>query len=285
MKSGTGLTEFASKYRRRFFDVGIAEGHAVTFCAGIAANNMRPVFAVYSSFLQRSYDQLIHDVAIQNLNVTIAVDRAGIVGEDGETHQGIFDAAMMSTIPNIRIYCPAYFSEMKPMLEKCMYGYNGVSAIRYPRGSEKYKPKDFEAAGNDYDVFDCDDAEVLAITYGRIFGNLCEARERLKNDGLCAAVLKLGMVKPIAPGAIEYAAKFKRIVFFEEGIRRGGIGEYMCSELHAHGWKGDFSITAVNDVFVQHASVDSSLAKLGLDADGMYRILSSQLNGKDGMKN
>lgn len=285
MKSGTGLTEFASKYRRRFFDVGIAEEHAVTFCAGMAANNMRPVFAVYSSFLQRAYDQLIHDVAIQNLNVTIAVDRAGIVGEDGETHQGLFDTAMMSTIPNIRIYCPAYFSEMKPMLGKCMYGYNGLSAIRYPRGSEKYKPDYFEAAGNDYDVFDCDGAEILAVTYGRIFGSLCEACERLNEQDAGAAMLKLGMVKPIAGDAIEYASKFSYIVFFEEGIKRGGIGEYMCAELHEHGWQGRFVIMAVNDVFIQHASVNSSLARLGLDTDGMYRILLSELKRKDGIEN
>lgn len=285
MKSGTGLTEFASKYRRRFFDVGIAEEHAVTFCAGMAANRMRPVFAVYSSFLQRAYDQIIHDVAIQNLNVTLAVDRAGIVGEDGETHQGLFDTAMLSTVPNVRIYCPAYFSEMKPMLEKCMYGYDGVTAIRYPRGAEKYKPEGFDAAGNEYDSFPCDGAEVLAVTYGRIFGNLCEAVERLKDEGSAAAMLKLGMVKPIAEGALAYAADFKRIVFFEEGIRRGGIGEYLCAELHAQGWTGDFSIVAVEDEFVQHAPVNSSLAKIGLDADGMYRALSSNGTNKDGSKN
>lgn len=285
MKSGTGLTEFASKYRRRFFDVGIAEEHAVTFCAGMAANYMRPVFAVYSSFLQRAYDQLIHDVAIQNLNVTIAVDRAGIVGEDGETHQGLFDTAMLCTIPNVRIYCPAYFSEMKPMLEKCMYGYDGVAAIRYPRGAEKYKPEGFDAAGNDYDDFPCDETNILAVTYGRIFGNLCEAVERLRADGAGAAMLKLGMVKPIAEGALEYAAQFEHIVFFEEGVKRGGIGECLCAELHARGWQGTFRIVAVDDQFVQHASVNSSLAKLGLDADGMYHTLSREIKGKDGRSN
>lgn len=277
MKSGTGLTDFALKYKRRFFDVGIAEEHAVTFCAGMAANHMRPVFAVYSSFLQRAYDQLIHDVAIQNLNVTIAVDRAGIVGEDGETHQGLFDAAMLSTIPNIRIYCPSYFSEVKPMLRKCMYDYDGIAAIRYPRGAEKYKPEGFAAAGNEYDVFDAEGADVLTVTYGRIFSNMCAAVERLESEGGALSMLKLGMIKPIAEEALSYAQKFSRIVFFEEGIKRGGVGEYLCSELHQRGWQGRFVIRAVDNVFVPHASVNSSLKHLGLDEDGMYNTLSAEL--------
>lgn len=281
MKSGTGLSDFAFKFRRRFFDVGIAEEHAVTFCAGMAANGMRPVFAVYSSFLQRAYDQLIHDVAIQNLNVTIAVDRAGIVGEDGETHQGLFDTAMLSTIPNIRIYCPSYFSEVKPMLHKCMYDNDGVDAIRYPRGGEKYKPEGFAAEGNEYDTFDNGGAEVLAVTYGRIFGSMCQAVERLQAEGMHTSILKLGMVKPIADGALEYAAKFRTIVFFEEGIKRGGVGEYLCAELHERGWQGRFIIRAVEDTFVTHASVNSSLKQFGLDEDGMYSTLVSELKNKN----
>lgn len=285
MKSGTGLTEFASKFRRRFFDVGIAEEHAVTFCAGMAANKMKPVFAVYSSFLQRAYDQLIHDVAIQNLNVTIAVDRAGIVGEDGETHQGLFDTAMLSTIPNIKIYCPSYFSEMKPMLHKCMYDYSGVTAIRYPRGIEKYKPEGFAAEGNEYDIFDAESADVLAVTYGRIFGNMCMATERLSAENAHVSLLKLGMIKPIAGGALEYAQKFKCIVFFEESIKRGGVGEYLCSELHAKGWQGRFIIKAVDDIFVPHSSVNSSLKLFDLDEDGMYQTLLSELKLKDGHNN
>ncbi len=272
MKSGTALTEFASTYRRRFFDVGIAEGHAVTFCAGIAANGLRPVFAVYSSFLQRGYDQLIHDVAIQKLNVTFAVDRAGIVGEDGETHQGLFDTAMLGTIPNIHIYCPAYFSEMKPMLYKSMYIYSGPSAVRYPRGSEKYKPEGFAAEGNDYDIMGQNGA-VLAVTYGRIFGNMCEAVEKLASDGLGVDMLKLGLVKPIPVEAINAASAYDTIVFFEEGIKHGGVGEDLCALLSGTGWKGSFIIHAVDDRFVAHASVNSALAKLKLDPDGMYETI------------
>ena len=272
MKSGIALTEFASTYRRRFFDVGIAEGHAVTFCAGIAANGLRPVFAVYSSFLQRGYDQLIHDVAIQKLNVTFAVDRAGIVGEDGETHQGLFDTAMLGTIPNIHIYCPAYFSEMKPMLYKSMYIYSGPSAVRYPRGSEKYKPEGFAAEGNDYDIMGQNGA-VLAVTYGRIFGNMCEAVEKLASDGLRVDMLKLGLVKPIPVEAINAASAYDTIVFFEEGIKHGGVGEDLCALLSGTGWKGSFIIRAVDDRFVAHASVNSALAKLKLDPDGMYETI------------
>ena len=272
MKSGTALSEFASTYLRRFYDVGIAEGHAVTFCAGMAANGMRPVFAVYSSFLQRGYDQLIHDVAIQNLNVTFAVDRAGIVGEDGETHQGLFDTAMLGTIPNIHIYCPAYFSEMKPMLYKSMYLYTGASAVRYPRGSEKYKPEGFAAEGNDFDLLG-EGGELLAVTYGRIFGNLCQAAETLNREGRRVDLLKLGLVKPIPDEAVRAASAYRTIVFFEEGIRHGGVGEDLCSILCGSGWSGSFIIRAVDDRFVPHASVNSALAGLGLDACGMSETI------------
>ena len=276
MKSGTGLGEFATNFRHRFFDVGIAEGHAVTFCAGMAANHMRPVFAVYSSFLQRAYDQIIHDVAIQNLNVTLAVDRAGIVGEDGETHQGLFDTAMLGTVPNVRIYCPAYFSEMMPMLRKCMYDYSGVTAIRYPRGSEKYKPEGFAAEGSDYDILGSVQSGVLAVTYGRIFGSLCQASEKLQAEGHAVGVLKLGLVKPIAEGALAYAKQFDSIVFFEEGIKHGGVAEDMCARLHETGWQGRYSVVAPDECFVPHASVNASLAKIGLDEEGMYRTLLTQ---------
>ena len=283
MKSGTALTDFASTYRRRFFDVGIAEGHAVTFCAGMAANGMRPVFAVYSSFLQRGYDQLIHDVAIQGLNVTFAVDRAGIVGEDGETHQGLFDTAMLGTIPNMRIYCPAYFSEMKPMLRKSMYEYSGPSAVRYPRGAEKYRPEGFAGEGNDFDLIRGNgNGGLLAVTYGRVFGNLCEAAERLAGEGVPVDLLKLGLVKPLPPEAVSAAAGYETVIFFEEGIRHGGVAEDFCSLLTGSGWRGRFLIRAVDDRFVPHASVNSSLARLGLDADGMYDTIKTNLSAAGG---
>ena len=144
MSSGTGLEEFSKKYKDRFFDVGIAEEHAVTFSGGLAAGNVIPVFAVYSTFLQRAYDQILHDAALQNLHVVLAIDRAGIVGEDGETHQGIFDVAFLNTIPNITIYAPSSFRELEIMLDKAIYHTKGTVAVRYPRGSEKYLPDDFE---------------------------------------------------------------------------------------------------------------------------------------------
>ena len=204
--------------------------------------------------------------------MTFAVDRAGIVGEDGETHQGLFDTAMLGTIPNIHIYCPAYFSEMKPMLYKSMYIYSGPSAVRYPRGSEKYKPEGFAAEGNDYDIMGQNGA-VLAVTYGRIFGNMCEAVEKLASDGLRVDMLKLGLVKPIPVEAINAASAYDTIVFFEEGIKHGGVGEDLCALLSGTGWKGSFIIRAVDDRFVAHASVNSALAKLKLDPDGMYETI------------
>ena len=132
MTTGTGLAEFSQKYKERFFDVGIAEEHAVTFGCGLASKGMRPVFAVYSTFLQRSYDQLIHDAAIGELHLVLAVDRAGIVGDDGETHQGVFDVSMLNTIPNTVIFSPSYFEGMKKALSQAIYVCKGLAVIRYP---------------------------------------------------------------------------------------------------------------------------------------------------------
>ena len=193
MSSGTGLEEFSKKYKERFFDVGIAEEHAVTFAGGLAAGNVIPVFAVYSTFLQRAYDQILHDAALQNLHVVLAIDRAGIVGEDGETHQGIFDVAFLNTIPNVTIYAPSSFRELEIMLNKAIYHTKGTVAVRYPRGSEKYLPDNFEPSAEPYSLYgdaDCDD---LIITYGRTFSDVCMARDELDKK---VCILKLNQIKP-----------------------------------------------------------------------------------------
>lgn len=270
MRTGTGLVEFSRQYKDRFFDVGIAEEHAVTFCSGMALNGMLPVFAVYSTFLQRGYDQIIHDAAMQQAHIVLAVDRAGVVGEDGETHQGVFDVSMMNTIPGVTIYSPCYFDGLDACLTAALYDTDGVAALRYPRGGEGYRPDEYTSESADFDIVGDKGADVLLITYGRLASHAFRAAEQLANDGISACVLKLCRIKPIADEAVRIASGFKRVYFFEEGMRSGSVAERMRSLLCDNGFNGEYSVTAIDEEFIQHASVDETLADLGLDSQSMY---------------
>ena len=179
MTTGTGLSDFAERFKDRFFDVGIAEEHAVTFGSGLACQGMTPVFAVYSSFLQRAYDQLVHDAAAQKLHLVLGVDRAGIVGEDGETHQGVFDVSILNTIPSTTIYSPCYFDDLKACINQAVNKETALTAVRYPRGSEPYRPEDFTHNGINFSVYGNPNASRLIVTYGRLFAQACIAKEKL----------------------------------------------------------------------------------------------------------
>lgn len=262
MKYGTGLQYFSKAFPERFFDVGIAEQHAVTFCAGLASQGKLPVFAVYSSFLQRSYDQLIHDCAIENRHVVLGVDRAGFAGEDGETHHGLFDVAMLSTVPNATIYSPCDTAELSVCLEHALYCDTGISAVRYPRGCELS-----HSDTNNY----CDYKYIsgrnkkLVFIYGRI-----TAYAKELND--TADILQAIKIYPISNEIIDICLKYDEIYAFEEGEKEGGIAQKLCTALTLAGYKGRFSITAV-DGFIRHASVTSQLHNAKLDTDSMREII------------
>lgn len=281
MKLGTGLSQFSKKYKSRFFDVGIAEEHAVTFAGGLAKGGMIPVFAVYSTFLQRSYDQIVEDAALQGFKMILAIDRAGIVGEDGETHQGIFDTAFLNTIPNVTIYAPSYFDELSYMLNDAVNNGEGVCAIRYPRGGEMYKPKGYIFDLEDFSVYGKQDSDIAIVTYGRIFSNASLAKEKLESKGIKTCIVKLNKIKPIKNEVIDYLSRFKKIYFFEEGILSGGIGEHLNSLLSQSGYRGEFKLTAINDEFVNHASVASILKKLHLDEESMFEIIYDDVENKN----
>lgn len=270
MSMGTGLGPFAKKYKNRFFDVGIAEEHAVTFASGLAAGGMVPVFAVYSTFLQRSYDQILHDAALQKLHIVLAIDRAGIVGEDGETHQGIFDVAFLGTIPGVSMFAPASFEELEDMMYTAVYLTDGVTAVRYPRGGELYLPESYEYKRKDHTIFGDSDADIAVVTYGRMFSYACMAMEKLAQKGVKICIIKLNRIRPIPQEAVSDAAGYSRCYFFEEGIRSGGVGEGFGLSLFEAGFRGKFSLTAI-DGYVQQAKVDSALKKLGLDDEGIYK--------------
>ncbi len=265
MKYATGLQFFAKKYKSRFFDVGIAEEHAVTFAGGLASQGMIPVFCVYSTFLQRCYDQILHDLAIEGEHAVLAIDRAGFVGEDGETHQGLFDVSMLSSIPGIEIFSPSNESELKSSFYKAFYKCKGIAAVRYPKGDAVMG----YSADNDYYLKHCkNNGKALIITYGRISRYAFEAAEKTDAD-----VLQMVKIFPIVEKSVEIAEKYKKIVFFEEGIQSGGIGEKFGMELLKSGWRGKYEIKAVFNKFVSYSDTDKQLAEYELDKNGIIKIM------------
>lgn len=265
MKYGTGLQFFSAMHRDRFFDVGIAEEHAMTFCAGLASMGMVPVFAVYSTFLQRAFDQLLHDVAIANLHMVIAIDRAGMVGEDGETHQGLFDVAMLSAIPNIKIYSPATYDALRKVLHKAIDKDSGPVCIRYPRGTQ---PDSLAALPYDNELNHISGENTLLISYGRLTAELLRARSALRKMGISCGVLSLNTIYPIPQAAIHAAIPYENVFFFEEGIKEGGIAQKFSAALTENGFTGTYHCRAVEG-FVAHATVNRCLALHGLDADSI----------------
>ena len=275
MQEGTGLSKFAERFPNRFFDTGIAEEHAVTFAGGLACGGMLPVFAVYSSFLQRGYDQMIHDIALQGTKVVLAVDRAGIVGEDGETHQGIFDAAYLGTIPGMTVYSPSYYDELQIVLYQALYESKGIAAVRYPRGGQLFRPFDFHGSRKAFDLYGPDEAKIVLVTYGRLFSNACLACLALSRQGIRARILKLNRIIPADPDAVRNAAKADWVFFFEEGFARGGVGERFAFLLQAAGYRGRFELRAING-FVPHQTMPQALDSLGFGAEGMAAKVRSE---------
>ncbi len=273
MQDGTGLSEFREKFRSRFFDVGISEEHAVTFAGGLASGGMLPVFAVYSTFLQRAYDELIHDVSIQGVKVILAVDRAGVVGEDGKTHQGMFDAAYLQTIPNITVFSPAYFEELQMQLSFLVKDGTGLCAVRYPRGKELYKPAWFKSSADAYTVAGPAGAQVCIVTYGRLFSFAAEAQSNLKSAGLPVKIIKLNRIIPVDINAVREAVACETVFFFEEGVRRGGIGEHFSFLMDREGFQGEMVLRAIDNPYIGQAPMFRTLEKLGLNAAGMERAV------------
>ncbi len=280
MTSGTGLTEFSKFHKNRFFDVGIAEEHAVTFGCGLASKGFRPVFAVYSTFLQRSYDQLIHDAALGNNHLVLAIDRAGIVGSDGETHQGVFDVSMLNTVPNSTVYSPTYFEGMRKSLHTALYVQKGLAAVRYPRGGELYRPDNFPEESIDYNIYGNPNARFLLVTYGRLFSYACKAQQMLSEKGIDVCILKLCKIKPISDDAVFFASRFKEIWFFEEGVKNGGIARNFSDLVVLRGFRGSYHIKAIGDEFVKQMSVNEALEMLKLDSKGMTEVILKDLNNE-----
>ena len=267
MSSGTGMDVFSAAHPDRFFDVGIAEGHAVSMAGGMAKQGMVPVFAVYSSFLQRGYDMLIHDVALQNLHVVFCVDRAGLVGSDGETHHGVFDVSYLSSVPDMTVLCPASYAELETMLRAAIYDINGSVAIRYPRGGEgKYT-----ACNTAPETLLREGRDVTLVCYGIMTNEVLDAAERLAAEGISAEVIKLSMIKPPDFDLVMRSLrKTGKLLISEDVCEAGCVGsrileEAAINEIHVRAAK----LLNLGEGIVPHGTMAELLHDFGLDADGI----------------
>ena len=277
MPDGTGLKRFKNAYPERFFDVGIAEEHAVTFAAGLAAGGLKPVVAVYSSFLQRAYDQILHDVCIQNLPVVFAIDRAGLVGSDGETHQGIFDFSYLSSIPNMHIMAPKNKWELSDML-KYAVDFDAPIAIRYPRGEAYDGLKEFRSPiryGKSEWIYEEEEIAILAV--GSMVKTAVSIYEKLKAEGYKCSLCNSRFVKPIDNDMVDKAATHRLIVTMEENVLSGGFGEKVCSYMKEKGYTNKLVMVGIPDEYVEHGNVDELRKEIFIDADSIIKRIKENL--------
>lgn len=265
MQSGTGLDRFSKEFPERFFDVGIAEGHAVTMAAGMAKQGMIPVFAVYSTFLQRAYDMLLHDIALQGLHVVFAVDRAGLVGEDGETHHGVFDTAFLDTIPGMTVLCPSNFTELESMLKQAVYDLNGPVAVRYPRGGEPEWRENYSDATS---VRLRAGKDITLVGFGTMIKVILDAAELLAQKGIEAEVVKLNRVTPVDLDCLSASLqKTGRLLIAEDNVDMNCVGRRVVSGLVNSGnIPNEVALQNLGSGFITHGSVSQLRQLCGLDA-------------------
>ncbi|TCL58367.1 1-deoxy-D-xylulose-5-phosphate synthase [Kineothrix alysoides] len=277
MPDGTGLKRFKNMYPDRFFDVGIAEEHAVTFAAGLAAGGLKPIVAIYSSFLQRAYDQVLHDVCIQNLPVVFAIDRAGLVGSDGETHQGIFDLSYLSSIPNMHIMAPKNKWELSDMM-KFAVGFEAPIALRYPRGEAYDGLKEYRAPiiyGKGEYLYEEEDICLLAV--GSMVKVAEQVRTELKEKGYSCSLVNARFVKPIDEELIEEAAaEHKLFVTMEENVASGGFGEKVREFMDRKEIGKMLLTVTIPDEYVEHGNVDLLRQEIGIDADSVVKRIITE---------
>ena len=274
MKYGTGLQFFAHTHPKRFFDVGMAEQHAVTFAAGLASQGMLPVVCIYSTFLQRSYDQIIHDVNLLKENVVLAIDRAGFVPADGETHQGIFDPAFLSQV-GIPVYSPSNYAELRHWLPILLSDeMQGPRAIRYPRGGESAALAQFGCSGREYDrLYTAPDAKTVMVSYADEVEDVLTAAKLLGKENVPCDVYKLVKIYPFTPELISEISRYDVVLFAEECVACGGIGEHLEMALRKAGWQGAYIHRGVEDVRLPHATVPQIKQSTGLDAEHLAQAI------------
>lgn len=282
MPDGTGLKRFRNMYPDRFFDVGIAEEHAVTFAAGLAAGGLKPVVAIYSSFLQRAYDQILHDVCIQNLPVVFAIDRAGLVGSDGETHQGIFDLSYLSSIPNMHIMAPKNKWELSDML-KFAINFDGPIAIRYPRGEAYDGLKEYREPirfGKSEWIYK--EKDIVLVAVGSMVKTALDVRDALKEKGYNCSIINTRFVKPIDTEILDAAyMNHSLVVTMEENVASGGFGEKVREYLDSKERRIQILNITLPDEYVEHGNVDILRKEVGIDAETIQNRIEEQINRRE----
>ena len=274
MADGTGLTEFSKRFPERFYDVGICEQHAVTFAAGLSLSGVLPIVCIYSSFLQRAFDQIIHDVCLQNQHVVFAIDRAGLVGADGETHQGIFDISYLRLIPNMTILAPKNDLEFENMLEFALYDIKGPVAIRYPRGvayselRENMKAIEYGKAERL-----CDGKDIAIFALGSMVSTAEHIREKLKSKNINPILVNARFAKPIDLKAIDELCRegIKELVVMEEGVLNGGIGQEIEDYVHDRNYEIKVTLISLPDAYVEHGNVSKLREALGINSDSILK--------------
>ena len=274
MREGSGMVRFSEEFPERYFDVAIAEQHAVTFAAGLACEGLKPVVAIYSTFLQRGYDQLIHDVAIQNLPVLFALDRGGVVGGDGQTHNGAFDYAYLRTVPNLTVMAPADENECRQMLSTG-FQLNGPSAVRYPRGAGPgaVVQKEFSSVAVGKGEIRREGRKIAILAFGSMLKPALEAAEKLD-----ATVANMRFIKPLDVALVNRLAEtHERLVTVEEHQIMGGAGSAVCEALAALGVEKKVLLLGLPDRFIDHGDSAKLLASVGLDAEGIEKSVRSAI--------
>lgn len=280
MPAGTGLTNFKQKFPKRFFDVGIAEQHGVTLSAGLASNGLKPFFAVYSTFLQRGYDQVLHDVCIQNLPVTFAIDRAGLVGNDGETHHGVFDLSYLNHIPNMTIMAPKDEEEFIDMIAFCA-DYDGPIALRYPRGSCYNLFNSSQKQGIELGKGEiiCEGKDIAIIAIGKMVEHGYKVAEKLKGENMNVSLVNSRFVKPLDEELISDLSKnHSIIVTMEDNAKIGGFGSNINDLLIRLKYKGDIINIGFPDQFIEHGSVQELFKQYEMDVDSIARTIKNRVS-------
>ncbi len=276
MKYGTGLQFFYKKFPKRFFDVGMAEQLAVTFAGGLAKEGLKPVVAIYSTFLQRAFDQIIHDINLMKLDVLFAIDRAGFVPGDGETHQGIYDVAFLSEVTGLKIASPCNYAELYYWTDTFLQQH-GPHAVRYPRGCEAAMLGKLGCTKNEYDIFAFENKSKCAfITYGSQTEPVLCAQKILKEQGIFADVIKMTIINPIPAGITDALQKYDTVIFAEEGIKCGGIGEHLAEALLSEGYKGKYIHIGANSNSLTHAAINELREIFKLDEKSLAQAMKEE---------
>lgn len=277
MLSGTGLLEVSKRFPDRVIDVGIAEGHAVTYASGMATQGLLPICAIYSTFLQRAFDHIIHDCALQNLHVVFSLDRAGLVGEDGPTHHGAFDLAYLRLVPNMIVTAPKNEQELRNLLYSALYHYSGPVSIRYPRGKALgVAISEFETIPLGKWEVVLSGSEIAILAVGKMVANAVLARELLQTKGLYPTIVNARFVKPLDNDLLlQLAANHEFIVTIEEGTLIGGFGSAVAEFLAKNNLKNDLLMLGLPDIFIEHGTQDELLSFVGLDPSGIARSVES----------